>query len=835
MKSIKISGMSEKKVFMINGTLFIKDSNEVFDIYRRGKLLCKQKKLASWKKSDFQKKILHAGTLLHLNNASFIQSNNHLYTLTLGSDSIPVCTLLTEDEIKSPVQISFHEVYHFYYVSTYVNGIYMLFPKQFKVQYSKNDPQKNSFFVQVEMDDSSLYTPHRRIEKNGEILPLTMVDSVGEWGLYHDNHGNIWGGTKSSIFKFNYKSQKLDKYIINEFVKCFEPEGDTLWFSTENKIGYILHDAVVFIADFKSKLSINHIKKIKNTIYISASPGFYSYDITNKSLIAVNGLAEKTVFNACLLQDGSMFLALPNDNPYYYYYKKAYALPLDKEGRLAITYYGIPDKRGFIWVPTSKGLFQVKKNDIDNYVTGRSAHLYYFYYDKKNGFNSNEFNGGSCNPCGLVKRNGDFSLSSLNGLIWFNPDSVAPVLPYASMRIDHIEVDSLVLDTISEIKIQHGFSRLLFEVSVPYFGHSDNLIIEYSLEGSTNEWYPVATDGKILFTSLPTGDYSLKIRKIDGFGLHNYSYINYSFVVLPPWYLTIVSKTLFCFFLLLLIYVGYRIRFRKLVTEQKKLDGLVNSKTKELNNMVSKLQQTVQELKISEDLLYESNQQKDKLTTILAHDLKSPLRFMAKISDYIFKNIGTVPHEKIKTISLDLKNASQTMSAFTEEFLIWLQSQKENYKVKSQNINLKELVAEMYEFYADIVKMNNNELIIKIETTKDFFIVSDQQLLKVILRNLIDNANKNTQNGKIIISVEESNGCVLLAVKDTGDGMNEEQVEKLLNVSNPPAFSIEIKEQFGFVIIKDFILKLGGKIISVKSELLKGTEIKIRFPIDINR
>nr|MBA3706338.1 hypothetical protein [Bacteroidota bacterium] len=534
-KKIKIPGISWKKKFMVDGILFLKDSNEVFDAYSKGNILYKQKKMQPGRNNTDQKKIFHSGTLLHLNNASFIQSDNRLYKMVVGLDFIPVCFLLnTDQEIKNPVRIGFHEIYKFYYITTYINGIYMLFPKQFKTIYNKNDPSENSFFAQLELDDSSLYTPTRRIEKNGEILQVSLVDSAMGWGLYHDKEGNIWGSTRSCIFKFNYKTQKLNKYLIHQAAICFESEGDTLWFATRDRIGYILQDMVHFVYDFKNKSpNINHIKRIKNNIYISSDLGFYKFNISNRSLIPISELAEKTVYNACLLPDSSMFIAVSNDRPYYYYKEKVYPLPLDKEGKLSISYYGIYDKKGFIWIPSSKGLFQVKKSDIDNFVTGKNKHLYYFYYDKKNGFNSNEFNGGACNPGGLIKYNGEFSLSSLNGMVWFKPESIVPSLPKASIRIDHIKVDSLLLDALSEIKIQSGFNHLLFEISVPYFDHPNNLIVEYSLEGLDNEWYPVASDGKILFTSLSAGAYFLKVRKINGFGIDNYSYINCKFIVLP--------------------------------------------------------------------------------------------------------------------------------------------------------------------------------------------------------------------------------------------------------------------------------------------------------------
>src|SRR5690606_7031478 len=103
-------------------------------------------------------------------------------------------------------------------------------------------------------------------------------------------------------------------------------------------------------------------------------------------------------------------------------------MPLDGQGFLAHAKCMLKDTAGYFWITTSKGLFRVYGQDFVDYADSRDSRVYYQYYGKSNGFNSNEFNG-NCQPCGIVLDNGYFSFPSLNGLVVFNPYSINPDYP----------------------------------------------------------------------------------------------------------------------------------------------------------------------------------------------------------------------------------------------------------------------------------------------------------------------------------------------------------------------------------------------------------------------
>ncbi len=830
--SIRVPAIQNKIKLIRNGLLFLMDEKEGYTyMFDKGVLLYKKKMRRTAEQSSSQVLFSGSAKLFPVHYRSFCCAEDKLYEVVLGKDSLPELSLLTFDKsIKNISQLKFHSKYNFYYITTNTDGLYLMFPKQFTTIYD-NKYRMDDVFVQAELMDGTLYTPDWLLDKSGKISNVQLVDSALKLGLYCDQQNNIWGSTPTAVFKYNYSTKELKKYPLGEPVVCFDPHGDTLWLCTSNRIAYLLNDKVVFIKDVEPKIpNIKHFVKNKQLLWISTENGLYRYDMKTSKLTEVNELKGKCLLSACILTDGSILFALSRDRPYYYFKEKFYPLPLDAAGNLAISYCFLQDKNGSIWVSTSRGLFQLKKQDLDEYVENKNERLYCYYYEKRYGFICNEFNGG-CNPSGIIKHNGDISFPSYQGFVWYSPYSVSPVLPYLPVLIDCVELDSLILDPAAEIKIPPDFGHLQVEISLPYFYHSNNLSIEYSLDKTGENWYPVAADGKITINTLPCGDYELRIRKINGFGKNNFSYCTVQFTVLPGWYQKPVARLLFIILLVALIYGVYRMRVQKLISRQKTLDYLVDQKTSELNSAIAQLKQSVSDLKISEDMLYKSNQQKERLTSVLAHDLRSPLKFMTRVSDFIYKNIGKEKNEEVKKLALDLKNSSQSILAFTEEFLAWFKSEKENFKVRPAQLSVGELYREMLEFYADSIKINNN--VLQIDLKNEITVVSDVRLLKIIIRNLVDNANKYTSDGKVVISASEVEEHILLSVRDNGRGMSAEQINSILKEENDFGLALEIKDQLGFIIIKDFVAKLGGQIF-IQSEAGKGTEIKIQIPKLLN-
>ncbi len=172
----------------------------------------------------------------------------------------------------------------------------------------------------------------------------------------------------------------------------------------------------------------------------------------------------------------------------------------------------------------------------------------------------------------------------------------------------------------------------------------------------------------------------------------------------------------------------------------------------------------------------ESNHTKDKIIAMVLHDLRSPLRFLNTITSRLTSDhVKEQPETVAPTLAL-LKGSTKALNDFTEQFFAWVTSQQQEFKVVKEIFPLQPLFDELEDLYKDIVTINENYLVIN--PTQDTA-CTDRNILSVILRNLLDNANKNTRKGSIKLSAEKAENHLLIAITDTGAGMGKYHQEDL--------------------------------------------------------
>ncbi len=102
-------------------------------------------------------------------------------------------------------------------------------------------------------------------------------------------------------------------------------------------------------------------------------------------------------------------------------------LPIDNANYLAIGHSIVEDNSGYFWVSTNHGLFRLDYASLLSIIRGQSSKLYYTFFDKTDGFNTNEFNGG-CYPSSIhQKETGQMFFPSMDGVVRFNPDSIPTI------------------------------------------------------------------------------------------------------------------------------------------------------------------------------------------------------------------------------------------------------------------------------------------------------------------------------------------------------------------------------------------------------------------------
>lgn len=229
--------------------------------------------------------------------------------------------------------------------------------------------------------------------------------------------------------------------------------------------------------------------------------------------------------------------------------------------------------------------------------------------------------------------------------------------------------------------------------------------------------------------------------------------------------------------------------------------------------------------------LKELNATKDKLFSIIAHDLRGPIGNSALLLEMMAnEQIDFEPEEKsamLKEHSGALKNTGRLL----ENLLDWARSQKNDVRIEKKNIDLNRLIEECF----DILKMQAREknITLAYHNPHQTNIFADERMMKTVIRNLVSNALKfSYENGAVRVIVENETSGVSICVCDEGVGMSADKIERLFKITDNITTSGTRGENgtgLGLILCHEFIEKNGGTI-KVKSEPEKGSSFIMSFP-----
>lgn len=206
---------------------------------------------------------------------------------------------------------------------------------------------------------------------------------------------------------------------------------------------------------------------------------------------------------------------------------------------------------------------------------------------------------------------------------------------------------------------------------------------------------------------------------------------------------------------------------------------------------------------------------RDKLYSVIAHDLRSPMGSIKMVLNMLILNL---PSEKIGAEMYELLTmANQTTEdvfSLLDNLLKWTKSQIGKLNVVYQDVDLVEVtdgVIEIFSMVASLKKIRIREM-----KPEKMMVNADINMLKTVVRNLLSNAIKfSKENSEVLVKMEEVDGMAVVSVQDYGCGISEEGQKKLLHTDTHfSTFGTNNEEGsgLGLLLCKDFVVKNGGKL-----------------------
>lgn len=275
-------------------------------------------------------------------------------------------------------------------------------------------------------------------------------------------------------------------------------------------------------------------------------------------------------------------------------------------------------------------------------------------------------------------------------------------------------------------------------------------------------------------------------------------------------------------------------------TEIENKNKILKTKNLDLEKAYVMLNEQTQKIEQQKDELQKANSTKDKMFSIIGHDLRGPIGGFKTVLNILLGQYENFTEEKkIEILKRLNKTAGHTYNLL-ENLLDWARCQTDNLKYEPEYISIKEIVNENIMLLSDNAKAKNIELKATIE--KDLPpdecgyvtpLFADRNMLNATIRNLLTNSIKFTDtNGRVTISAKEMTDYIQLSVQDTGIGISSENIAKIFD-NNSQYFTVGTWQEkgsgLGLVLCKEFIQRNKGNLF-IKSKENEGSTFSFTVP-----
>jgi two-component system sensor histidine kinase/response regulator len=277
------------------------------------------------------------------------------------------------------------------------------------------------------------------------------------------------------------------------------------------------------------------------------------------------------------------------------------------------------------------------------------------------------------------------------------------------------------------------------------------------------------------------------------------------------------------FFVIILGMIAILIVYYKSKRKQQKINIMLEERNNEVVLQKNNLDDQAGKLN-------ELNSLKDRLISVLAHDLRAPLSTLRGLFGLLEDD--SITHEQfLSMIPQALKKLEYT-SDFLDTLLFWINSQMDNFNSSTKSFTVKEIAAFEVQNYQEQAAQKGIKLIDEVPDL--LTVAADPNSIRIVIRNLITNAIKfSRQDDTINVSAHyQDDKYIILSVKDSGVGMSEKQLNKLFKskVDSGTGTNNESGTGMGLLFCKDLIEKCNGKI-WVESQAGSGTEFFFTLPV----
>jgi signal transduction histidine kinase/ligand-binding sensor domain-containing protein/DNA-binding response OmpR family regulator len=409
------------------------------------------------------------------------------------------------------------------------------------------------------------------------------------------------------------------------------------------------------------------------------------------------------------------------------------------------------------------------------------------------------------------------------------------------------------LSQTKEVILAHDQNVVTFDFLAFDYGGFNRNLYSYRMENFDQHWSPPSRTRTATYTNLDPGTYHLHVR-VSSPDQVILSEAVLDIKVIPPFWRTLWFQVLVAAIVLLSIVAIFANRLLSSRRKRLLLQRLVEERTKEvrsqnlllerqaedlreknvaLTSQESKIREQANVLATQKDLLQKNNASleelnatKDRLFSIIAHDLRNPFTSLLGFSKLLATDFERYSDEEKLKLVKGVYKSSSGIHSLLENLLVWSKAQQNFLVFAPEKLYLRKLVHEHFDFIRDDADKKQVQLSQEGQEEISFF--ADRNMLNIVFRNLLSNALKYSPiGGRIDVLCTFLKDGLEITVRDEGTGI-EEGVQ-LFSVTRDDHHRRDHNHGLGLILCREFVEKHGGSIYA-GNNAVKGSWFAFTLP-----
>lgn len=633
---------------------------------------------------------------------------------------------------------------------------------------------------------------------------------------------SIYDLIKNKVTYNNTSIKKASCFFIDQEKKIYLGTHEKgLYVGEINKEGIPeFHRRFSDNSNSKDKIESDRITSIQEdqqgNIWVATYNGLHLFDKKNSKLISQNELLKEklpsVIINTMLVKNGEIWVGTPAGLILLVY--NAELNELNIKGNLT-TQDGL--NNDFICSLTSDANDNLWMSTYDQIVKYSPKNNSFVAYDRLDGVGTNGFN----NRSFFNFSNETIYFGGMDNITYFNPNMISTPLNVPEVIFSQVVVNNKILQYGGENEILNkviGYADKLtlasgdrfFSINfvVNDFLGRKNLKYRYKLNGYQEDWIDLQSKNEINFASLPAGNYKLEVQATRD--NQNWSAPNFINIIVKksPW-LSYWAVAIYTLIIFLAFY--YYIKFKK-------------------NQLILKADLEITKIEKEKD--YALNEAKLNFFTNISHEFRTPLTLILSPLQGLLSNSDLDEKYKKKLGAIE-RNATKLLNLITQ-LLDFRKAESGLLKVNASQGNFVRFSREVFLYFTELASERRVKYDFECEVEEINF-PFDRNKMEIVLCNLISNALKYCNPGdKITFNLYEHEGFCFIKIRDTGIGINDEDLDKIFDrffqIKNAQTSKM-VGSGIGLAFSKK-IVELHHGNISVTSNKNKGAEFCVKINMD---